>query len=135
MNNIFVFVIVLTMSFASIQASASLNLDPTTMKIVTKQKQSIESIPFGIISLAKRLELINNAQSSIAVESFVYNTDTSGRLISQALVRKAQEGVNVRVLIDSSSRVLQLNEYFVEVLSAAGVQVKYYNPFSLNFSS
>ena len=81
----------------------------------------------GFDSLATRLRLIENAQKSIELEFFIYEIDTASRLITQALARKAQQGVRVRILVDFALPVFKLAPRYVKTLEAAGVQVRYYN--------
>src|SRR4026209_426386 len=56
----------------------------------------------GAASFQRRLELIESAKTSIALEFFIYNVDDASRLITQELMKKALEGVAVRILVDFS---------------------------------
>lgn len=81
----------------------------------------------GFDSLAERLRMIESAKKSIELEFFIYEIDTASRLITQALARKAQEGVKVRILVDFAMPVFKLAPAYVKTLEAAGVEVRYYN--------
>jgi cardiolipin synthase C len=81
----------------------------------------------GAASLNRRLELIASAKTSIELEFFIYNVDQAARLITQALMKKAREGVRVRILVDFSAPVFQLKPAYARVLGDAGVEVRYYN--------
>src|SRR4051812_26799429 len=81
----------------------------------------------GAASFERRLELIASAKTSIALEFFIYDVDDAARLITQALIRKAREGVHVRILVDFSAPVFQLKPSYARLLGEAGVQVRYYN--------
>ena len=81
----------------------------------------------GAASFHRRLELIASATKSIELEFFIYNVDDSARLITQALLKKARDGVRVRILVDFSAPVFQLKPAYAQVLRQAGVDVKYYN--------
>src|SRR6185436_19648748 len=59
----------------------------------------------GAASFQRRLELVASAKKSIALEFFIYDVDDASRLITQALIRKAREGVPVRILVDFSAPV------------------------------
>ncbi len=85
----------------------------------------------GFGSLAERLRLIDQAHESIELEFFIYEIDTASRLVTQALARKARQGVTVRLLVDFSLPVFKLAPHVVVELAAAGVQVRYYNTASL----
>ena len=90
----------------------------------------------GIGSLEKRLELIEKATKTIEVEYFIYGTDDSSRLITQALVKAAKRGVKVRMLIDKSKAIFVFDEWYAKALSevkenGGSIEVRYYNSASL----
>jgi len=81
----------------------------------------------GSASFQRRLELIAAAKKSIALEFFIYDVDDASRLLTQALIRKAREGVQVRILVDFSAPVFKLKPAYARLLGEAGVKVRYYN--------
>src|SRR5262245_52961174 len=85
----------------------------------------------GAASFHRRLELIESAKQSIALEFFIYDVDEAARLLTQALMKKAREGVKVRILVDFSAPVFQLKPAYARVLGEAGVTVRYYNTSAL----
>jgi putative cardiolipin synthase len=85
----------------------------------------------GAASFHRRLELIQSARTSIELEFFIYNVDESARLLTQALMRRAREGIAVRILVDFSAPVFQLKPAYARVLGEAGVKVRYYNTSAL----
>ena len=85
----------------------------------------------GAASFQRRLELIASARTSIALEFFIYDVDDASRLITQALIKKAREGVQVRILVDFSAPVFQLKPAYARLLGEAGVKVRYYNTSAL----
>lgn len=91
------------------------------------QPHQVALLDVGFDSLAERLRLIESAKESIELEFFIYEIDTASRLITQALARKAQEGVKVRILVDFAMPVFKLAPAYVKTLEAAGVEVRYYN--------
>lgn len=94
----------------------------------TKEPQQMAIINTGSLSLQKRLEMIEGAKRTIEVEFFIYNIDEAGRLFTQALVKKAREGVKVRVLIDYGWPIAKLDTFYATLLEQNGVEVRYYNP-------
>lgn len=108
--------------------------DPSLFR--SKEKQSMTVVSDGSLSLQKRLEMIKSAKKNIEAEFFIYNLDESGRIFTQALIRKAQEGVKVRLLIDYGLPVAELDTFFTSVLINAGItksgnknlEIRYYNP-------
>jgi len=70
---------------------------------------------------------MERATKSIDLEFFIFELDTTSRLVSQLLARKAGEGVRVRILVDFAAPVFKLGPGYAAALKAAGVEVKYYN--------
>lgn len=92
-----------------------------------QQPHTVALLDEGFDSLATRLHLIAQARQSIELEFFIYEIDTASRLVTQALARKAREGVKVRLLVDFSLPVFKLAPHYAHELAAAGVEVRYYN--------
>lgn len=92
-----------------------------------QQPHTVALLDVGFDSLATRLRLIEEARTSIELEFFIYEVDTASRLVTQALARKAREGVKVRLLVDFSLPVFKLAPHYAHELAAAGVEVRYYN--------
>jgi putative cardiolipin synthase len=85
----------------------------------------------GAASFHRRLVLIESARKSIELEFFIYDVDEASRLLTQALMKKAREGVQVRILVDFSAPVFKLKPAYAKVLGDAGVEVRYYNTSAL----
>ncbi|HJU43980.1 MAG TPA: phosphatidylserine/phosphatidylglycerophosphate/cardiolipin synthase family protein [Vicinamibacterales bacterium] len=85
----------------------------------------------GAASFHRRLQLIESARKSIALEFFIYDVDDASRLLTQALMKKARAGVDVRILVDFSAPVFKLKPAYARLLGEAGVKVRYYNTSSL----
>src|SRR5215217_4482584 len=85
----------------------------------------------GAASFERRLELVASARKSIALEFFIYDVDDASRLLTQALIKKAREGVDVRILVDFSAPVFKLKPAYARLLGEAGVKVRYYNTSAL----
>src|SRR6188768_3549015 len=85
----------------------------------------------GAASFQRRLELIGAARKSIALEFFIYDVDDASRLLTQALIKRAREGVQVRILVDFSAPVFKLRPAYARLLGEAGVKVRYYNTSAL----
>lgn len=92
-----------------------------------KTPHRLALLDVGRDSLQARLQLIESARESIELEFFIYNIDTASRLVTQALARKAAQGVKVRILVDFALPVFQLGPQVAQGLSEAGIEVRYYN--------
>jgi cardiolipin synthase C len=93
----------------------------------SRQPHELALLDEGIDSLAARVRLMEGATRSIDLEFFIYELDTTSRLVSQILARKAAEGVRVRILVDFAAPVFKLRPAFAAALARKGVEVRYYN--------
>jgi putative cardiolipin synthase len=105
---------------------------PPTAFTVTRDEQRLTLLTSGLSSLHKRLQLIASAQQSIETEFYIYANDQVGRLYTQALVKKAREGVRVRILVDRSYDSPNLNPIDAGILAENKIELRYYNPASWN---
>jgi putative cardiolipin synthase len=83
---------------------------------------------FGLDALCVRIGLIDQAEYSIDIQSYLVKDDISGNLIAMKLVEAANRGVRVRLLMDDAltepvdSGLLSLNEH-------VNIEVRVFNPF------
>ncbi|NOU25911.1 MAG: cardiolipin synthase ClsB [Methylotenera sp.] len=70
---------------------------------------------------------IDNAKREIYLQSYIYQADTAGIRIGEALKRAATQGVAVKVLLDGFGSK-DLPKTFVQNLEKSGVQVMFYRP-------
>ena len=72
-------------------------------------------------------QLIDNAKSSVHLQTYIFDGDTTGIRIVDALIRAAQRGVPVFLLIDGyASRGFPPEQ--IERLKAAGVHFRWFEP-------
>lgn len=81
----------------------------------------------GASAYAELMRLIENAQSSIHITTFILGRDDVGRAIVALLAKKAREGVQVRLLLDSLG-CLYTRGRFVQPLRDAGGKVGIFMP-------
>jgi cardiolipin synthase len=80
---------------------------------------------------AAMLAAIDAAQTSLALESYIYAAAGPGLRVREALVRAARRGARVRVLVDALGSY-SLPADFWSPLRAAGGEARSFNPISLN---
>jgi len=73
------------------------------------------------------VELIDAAQSTVALESYIFRSDEVGERIGDALVRAAERGLTVRLLRDWIGG-RGVSGKFIKRLQKAGVEVAVFNP-------
>lgn len=74
-----------------------------------------------------RFKLLNEAQDSIDMAIFDYRDDQAGQAFTSILLKAADRGAHVRLLVDGSSSTL-LGHFFPLVASHPNVEVRIYNP-------
>jgi putative cardiolipin synthase len=100
---------------------------PTAVEASSHEPHTVQLIDGGRNSLSERLKLIESAQKSIELEFFIFDIDRSSRLVTEALIKQADKGVQVRILVDFSAPVFQLKPAYASILKQHGIEVRYYN--------
>lgn len=81
----------------------------------------------GEEALLARAWLVDHAESSIDVQYFIWSTDNIGILAAEALLRAAERGVKVRVIVDDL--LIDAPDISMLALAAhANIDIKVYNP-------
>jgi putative cardiolipin synthase len=57
-------------------------------------------IPVGADGFLMRMQMIDAAQRSLDLQYFIFRGDETGKLLTEAVLRAADRGVRVRILID-----------------------------------
>ena len=100
-------------------------------RVTSYDKNDMQIINNGIAALYARIDLIRRAEKTIDLEYFIFNHDSAGRIILKELAEAAKKGVRVRVLVDKSKAVLELDEYYARVLKNHNIELRYYNAASI----
>ena len=96
-------------------------------QVKMKTKTGAFILEKGEEALMARAWLTDKAQDSIDVQYFIWSTDNIGTLASEALLRAAERGVKVRVLVDD----LLVDAEVITILGLTdhpNVDLKIYNP-------
>lgn len=109
---------------------------PTVLRALRKirsggdpaERNLVTIIDNGYDALLLRLHLIRNATSSIKLQTFIWETDETGRLLLHELVQAAERGVRVQLIIDhiASFRDAELAAFLATVTPT--LRVKHYRP-------
>ena len=84
-------------------------------------------LPDGVATWNRFVHLIEQASSTIEMETYVFNMDDTGTRMRDLLVEKARNGVQVRVLIDSLGSHAT-HKSFMKPLEDAGGKVAWFIP-------
>ena len=90
-------------------------------------------VPTGQQALDTRLALIQSAQSSIDLGSYIFASDESGRRIASVLLAAADRGVKVRLITDGlvGSVHLARSPLGAALGSHPNIEIKFFNPINL----
>jgi putative cardiolipin synthase len=85
-------------------------------------------ISVGVDGFAARMQMIDAAERSLDLQYFIFRQDDTGRLLTGALLRAADRGVHVRVLIDDGAMIPGDSQ--IRLLAAhPQIEIRTFNPF------
>ncbi|MFC4891689.1 cardiolipin synthase [Pseudofrancisella aestuarii] len=103
----------------------------SSLKVPTlTSSNTFEIYTDGVESYKHFHEAIKNAKSSIYVQTYVFKHDTTSKLILRLLEKKASEGLEVKILIDSlgSFYTYRHQKRIFKNLRALGAEVVFFMP-------
>jgi putative cardiolipin synthase len=83
----------------------------------------------GVDGFLTRVQMIDAAERTLDLQYFIFRGDQTGRLITAALMRAADRGVRVRVLIDDGD-VVSGDEQILALLDHPSAEIRIFNPFA-----
>lgn len=86
----------------------------------------------GAQTFTEMLKAIEEARDHVHMEYFIIKDSEIGRKFQRALIEKAKEGIEVRLIYDAVGS-WQLKEDYLEPIRTAGVQVQEFLPVTLPF--
>jgi cardiolipin synthase C len=86
-------------------------------------------VTVGVDGFLSRVQMINAAERTLDVQYFIFRGDETGRLITGALLRAADRGVHVRILIDDGDTVAG-DEQILALDGHPSVEIRIFNPFA-----
>src|SRR4029453_1017644 len=84
----------------------------------------------GREALAARVALADAAQRSLDVQYFIWNKDMTGRVLLEHLLRAADRGVRVRLLLDDLGTTPS-DAVLLAIDSHPNIEVRMFNPVAL----
>jgi putative cardiolipin synthase len=85
-------------------------------------------ITVGVDGFLARAEMIDAAERTLDLQYFIFRGDDTGRLLTDGLLRAADRGVRVRVLVDDGD-TLAGDEQILALAAHPLVEVRIFNPF------
>lgn len=86
-------------------------------------------LSFGVDGYLTRMQMIDAAERTLDLQYSIFRGDDSGRLLTGALLRAADRGVRVRILLDDGERVGG-DEQIAPLTAHRGIEIRFYNPFA-----
>ena len=104
------------------------NLDPLWTKVLQENSETgVYVLEKGEEALLARAWLGDWAKEAIDIQYFIWSTDNVGILAAEALLRAAQRGVRVRVIVDDLL-IDAPPESLVALAAHPNIQIRIYNP-------
>ncbi|MBK25758.1 MAG: hypothetical protein CME70_17295 [Halobacteriovorax sp.] len=100
---------------------------------VDGKKNDLRMLHNGLASLALRIDMIRRAEKEIVMEYFIWERDLTGKILLLELMRKsrqmqkANKPFKVKIIVDKSITIFEVNEYYAEVLNKYGIEIAYHN--------
>ena len=79
-------------------------------------------------ALAARIALVKLAEHSLDLQYYIWRNDTSGELLFHELVKAANRGVHIRLLLDDNNTV-GMDKLLQIINNVPNIQVRLFNPF------
>jgi len=83
---------------------------------------------FGADGFLTRMQMINAAERTLDMQYFIFRGDDTGRLVTGAMLKAADRGVRVRLLLDDGE-TLSGDDQIAPLASHPSIEIRTYNPF------
>lgn len=90
-------------------------------------KSGVHVLDTGTEALITRAWLVEHAKESIEVQYFIWSTDNIGKLAAEALLRAADRGVRVRVIVDDLM-IKAPDKSLLALAHHPAIDIRIYNP-------
>jgi putative cardiolipin synthase len=85
-------------------------------------------ISVGVDGFLVRAQMIDAAEKTLDLQYFIFRGDETGRLLTDALMRAADRGVRVRVLVDDGDTIAG-DEQISALDAHPNIEIRIFNPF------
>jgi putative cardiolipin synthase len=82
----------------------------------------------GVDGFLTRVQMIAAAKRTLDLQYYIFRGDETGRLLTEALLRAADRGVRVRVLVDDGATTAG-DEQLIALDSHSSIEIRIFNPF------
>ncbi len=110
-----------------IEQSTWLN-DPSAQQKIQQGLTAYVALDDAFISIASRIYLIRKAKHTIDLQYYIWHNDFVGQLMLHELLKAADRGVKVRLLIDDQNGT-QLDSTIQALAQHPNIEFKFFNPY------
>jgi putative cardiolipin synthase len=86
-------------------------------------------IPAGSDGFLVRMQMINAAVQTLDMQYYIFRGDETGRLLTEAVIKAADRGVRVRLLVDDGGTISG-DDQINEIKSHHGIEIRIFSPFA-----
>jgi len=108
-------------------ASTSLGLSSRDALRAHEGQSGCRPLPNGVDALAVRMVLAEKAERSLDVQYYIWHDDLTGRLFANALLRAADRGVRVRILVDDVGTKTN-DDTLLSLAAHPKIEIRLFNP-------
>lgn len=91
-------------------------------------KSGVFPLVNGVDAFTARYILVKAAEKTIDVQYYIWHNDTTGKLLTDALIKAADRGVRVRLLLDDIN-MAGMDNALLALHDHKNIQVRLFNPF------
>jgi putative cardiolipin synthase len=91
-------------------------------------ESGVQYVRYGRKALEARLALADLAERSLDLQYYIWDADITGRLLADRIVRAAERGVRVRVLLDDHG-IVERDTEIARLSAYPNVEIRAFNPF------
>src|SRR5262245_31430796 len=85
-------------------------------------------IEYGENAFLARLAMIDLAEKTLDAQYYIWSADTTGRILASRLIRAADRGVRVRILIDDNYQTEDRDFLLAGLDGHPNIEVRLFNP-------
>lgn len=86
-------------------------------------------IPAGMDGFLMRMQMIDAAEKTLDLQYFIFRGDHTGRMLTDAVLKAADRGVRVRILLDDAE-TRDGDEQITRLAAHPSVEIRIFNPFA-----
>ena len=92
-------------------------------------KSGFDIIRYGRVAFTTRLGMIDRAEKTLDLQVYIWEADETGRILAERLVRAADRGVRVRLLVDDMGKGPS-DQAIASIDVHPNIEIRIFNPFA-----